>query len=67
MEKIRCPSSFCNSKKIQVVNKKKKGFSVSKGVLGALLTGSYVGILFGIEEEAQYIYKCQKCGKEWTH
>jgi len=64
MAKIRCPGFFCNSKDIQVVDKKKSNFSVAKGVLGALAVDHDLGILFGVEN-AVLTYKCNKCGKKW--
>jgi len=64
MAKIRCPGFFCNSKDIQVIDKKKENFSIGKGVLGALALGCDLGILFGVED-AVHTYKCMKCGKKW--
>ena len=64
MAKIRCPGLFCNSKDIQVIDKKRENFSVSKGVLGGLALGCDLGILFGVED-AIHTYKCMKCGKKW--
>ena len=64
MSKVKCPSFFCNSKEIQVIDKKGKNFSVGKGLLGALLVDHELGIFFGIED-TQHTYKCMKCGKKW--
>jgi len=64
MAKMRCPGFFCNSKDIQVIDKKGKNYSISKGVLGALIVDHELGILFGCEDE-QHTYKCMKCGKKW--
>ena len=64
MAKMRCPGFLCNSKDIQVVDKKKSNFSVTKGVLGALVVDHELGILFGVEN-AVHTYKCNKCGKKW--
>ena len=64
MAKLRCPGFFCNSKDVQVKDKKGRNFSVSKGILGALVVDHELGILFGIEDQ-QHTYKCMKCGKKW--
>jgi len=64
MAKMRCPGFFCNSKDIQIIDKKRENFSVGKGVLSALALGCDLGILFGIED-AVHFYKCMKCGKKW--
>jgi len=64
MAKLRCPGFFCNSKDVQVIDKKGRNFSVSKGILGALVVDHELGILFGIEDQ-QHTYKCMKCGKKW--
>jgi hypothetical protein len=64
MAKIKCPGIFCKSKDIQVISKKPERFKVKRGVLGALIAGSELGILAGIES-AQHTYRCNKCNKTW--
>ena len=64
MAKMRCPGFWCNSKDIQVIDKKPSNYKVGRGVLGALLTGHEAGILFGIEP-TPYVFMCNKCGKKW--
>jgi len=62
--KIKCPGIFCKSKDIQVMEKKKDKYSISKGVFGALAIGCEVGLLLGVEDTV-HTYKCMKCGKLW--
>lgn len=57
---IKCPR--CNSTKIQVLGKKRKGFSIGKAVGEALLTGVY-GLLAGFAgKKGKYEVFCSDCG-----
>ena len=57
---IKCP--HCNSKNVQFMQQKKKGFSVGKAVGGAVLTGG-IGTLAGFAgKKGKKQWHCQECG-----
>ncbi|KRM63364.1 hypothetical protein FC14_GL000651 [Ligilactobacillus agilis DSM 20509] len=62
--RLRCPK--CGSTNIQVLGKQKKGFSASKAVGGALLTGG-VGTLAGFagKDGKKVEFVCMSCGRKF--
>ena len=56
---IYCPK--CHAKAIHI---DKKGYSLTKGVVGTLVLGP-LGLLAGKHHSNRLRYKCMKCGHEW--
>nr|DAX74412.1 MAG TPA: transcription factor IIS-like protein [Caudoviricetes sp.] len=64
MKKIVCPKCKC-SDNIEIMGEKKKGFSVTKSVVGGALTGG-IGLLAGfIGKKGKYDMFCKNCGHRW--
>ena len=54
-----CPK--CHSKRIYI---EQKGYSLKKGILGALIVGP-IGSLFGLHHASKHRYQCLDCGYKW--
>ena len=59
-EPSRCPR--CGS---MYLTANKKGFSATKGAIGAVTLGIIPGAIFGSHGSNKVIVTCMKCGHQW--
>lgn len=59
-DKLRCPKCFSEQ-----IHYDKKGYSVLKGVAGAVATGG-IGLLAGFHGNNNLFAKCLRCGHKWN-
>nr|DAL55726.1 MAG TPA_asm: zinc-ribbon domain protein [Caudoviricetes sp.] len=60
MEGLFCPK--CHSRKIHI---DKKGYSLAKGVIGAVVAGP-LGLIAGKHKSNKVRYTCLNCSHQWT-